>query len=265
MTPEAAAAILNVKVSATRTEIDAAYRLRARMSHPDRFAGAPAADIKAASAEFVRISDARDVLRARIPTHASPRTESPQPRPTREPTLSFEEFVRASDTYRWHDGQTSGRRSDGAPFESSEDTTRLSSTAPKRALFFRGWWPVALTIAALIALASGMATSAANKTAFGNSESGSSIIDHVHQEVVVDQPSVQKHCEAGFKCWMWTLTSDSSCPSASVTIRLTSTLGGPTTETARKYIALTANQPVRLLHESTASANVYASIDAITC
>jgi DnaJ-class molecular chaperone with C-terminal Zn finger domain len=67
MTPEAAAAILGVGVSATRAEINAGYLLRARLTHPDRFAGAPAGDIAAASREFVRVRAARDVLWASPP------------------------------------------------------------------------------------------------------------------------------------------------------------------------------------------------------
>jgi curved DNA-binding protein CbpA len=66
MTREAAAAILGVSAFASRAEIMAAFLLRARLTHPDRFAGAPAGDIAAASREFVRVSAARDLLCATV-------------------------------------------------------------------------------------------------------------------------------------------------------------------------------------------------------
>ena len=62
MTPEVAAAILGVSPSAEPAEIHAAYARRARMTHPDRFAGAPAVDVAAATSEFLRVKAARDVL-----------------------------------------------------------------------------------------------------------------------------------------------------------------------------------------------------------
>lgn len=91
MTPEAAAAILNVSSTASRAEVDAAFRLRARMSHPDRFAGASAGDIQAATAEFVRVGRARDVLHGVRPAptfHANPPRSAPHssaPNPDRSP------------------------------------------------------------------------------------------------------------------------------------------------------------------------------------
>lgn len=62
MTPEVAAAILGVSPSAAPDEIHAAYARRARLTHPDRFAGAPAVDVAAATSEFLRVKAARDVL-----------------------------------------------------------------------------------------------------------------------------------------------------------------------------------------------------------
>ncbi|WP_167738010.1 J domain-containing protein [Cryobacterium sp. MDB2-10] len=267
MTPEAAAAILNLKNSATKAEIDAAYRLRARMSHPDRFAGAPASDIKAATAEFVRITHARDVLHARIPAPqpaAPPRAEPPPPRPQRprEPTLSFEDFVRASDASRWHGGPPPGGRSSAATSGSSPETTTAPAATPRRAVGIRAWLPITLVIAAIVVFIAGMATSQHSATS-GTAASGTSI--SVHQDEVLDQASIQKYCEVGFNCWVWSLTSESTCPSASVSINFSSTLGGPSTGRRTKQVGLVANQPVRVVEESTAPANVYANIEAITC
>lgn len=62
MTPEIAAAILNLPLSSTREEVEVAYRRRARMTHPDRFSGAPQQDLNDAAVEFTRIGEARGVL-----------------------------------------------------------------------------------------------------------------------------------------------------------------------------------------------------------
>ena len=62
MTPDEAAAVLGVRRDADGAEIDRAYRHLARELHPDRFAGHPAADIRAANERFVDVTRARDVL-----------------------------------------------------------------------------------------------------------------------------------------------------------------------------------------------------------
>jgi len=106
MTPSEAAAILNVTREASVADIDRAFQRRARMSHPDRFVGATDADIRAATATFVRLTEARDVLRAtaqksaREPDRA--REANPERRGARtgEP-LSFAEFVRVRDARAW--------------------------------------------------------------------------------------------------------------------------------------------------------------------
>jgi hypothetical protein len=53
MTPEEAAALLGVRVDATRAEIEFAYRRAARASHPD---------ITGESTAFMRVTEAHDVL-----------------------------------------------------------------------------------------------------------------------------------------------------------------------------------------------------------
>jgi len=62
MTPDEAARLLGVPVGATTGEIEAAFVRLARQTHPDRLVGATPQELAAASAEFVRVSDARLVL-----------------------------------------------------------------------------------------------------------------------------------------------------------------------------------------------------------
>ncbi|MEL4319417.1 J domain-containing protein [Leifsonia sp. YIM 134122] len=63
MTPERAAAILGVSPTATPTEIRAAYNARARLAHPDRFAGGTPKQQTDAAAHFIRLTEAYEVLR----------------------------------------------------------------------------------------------------------------------------------------------------------------------------------------------------------
>lgn len=82
MTPDEAARLLGVPVGATAGEIEAAFVRLARQTHPDRLAGATPEEIAVASAEFVRVSDARLVMlqaRSRVLAAESARTRSPWP------------------------------------------------------------------------------------------------------------------------------------------------------------------------------------------
>lgn len=106
MTPSEAAAILQVGSGASVADIDHAFQRRARLSHPDRFVGATDADTRAATAEFVRLIEARDLMRAAAPRSA-PRPE-PRPESVHDPLaersgepLSFEEFVQIRDARAW--------------------------------------------------------------------------------------------------------------------------------------------------------------------
>jgi hypothetical protein len=120
LNPDVAAAVLNVGINATHSEVHAAFRLRARLTHPDRFAGAPAGDIRAASAEFVRITQARDVLLKHLPKPPPPPPSTPptQARPAgqkhgpdsevprRQFHVTFDEFVAIRERQSWTPSQT---------------------------------------------------------------------------------------------------------------------------------------------------------------
>ena len=77
MSPTAASAVLNVGLAATRQEVDRAFRARARLCHPDRFTGSSAAEQAAASTEFIRACDARDVLHSRLRATAADEARRP--------------------------------------------------------------------------------------------------------------------------------------------------------------------------------------------
>lgn len=130
MTPAEAAAILHVSGGASVADIDRAFQRRARLSHPDRFVGATDADIRAATAEFVRLIEARDLMRAAAPRatpRATPRAEhsSDMPLGPAGHPLSFEEFVQIRDARAWT--TRSARRID----TDRDDGSRV--VAPRRA------------------------------------------------------------------------------------------------------------------------------------
>jgi curved DNA-binding protein CbpA len=122
MTPEAAAAILGVDISASKQEVDAAWRRRARMTHPDRFAGASRTDLEAATAEFIRVGLAQEALhasRTRGQTQAGQPTNPnfsgarSAPKPAASPEMSFSEFV--SEDTSWGATPSQGRAQSPPP------------------------------------------------------------------------------------------------------------------------------------------------------
>jgi hypothetical protein len=62
VTSAEAALLLGVSAEAMPTEIERAFKQCARMSHPDRFTGASAAESRAAAADFIRVTEARNLL-----------------------------------------------------------------------------------------------------------------------------------------------------------------------------------------------------------
>ena len=70
MTPDEAAAVLGIDRDADESAIDRAYRRLARELHPDRYVGAPASAVRAASDRFVDVTRARSVLLGSAATRA---------------------------------------------------------------------------------------------------------------------------------------------------------------------------------------------------
>jgi len=62
MTVDEARIVLGVAADASADEVRRAYGLRSRMMHPDRFAGRPESEVRLATAEFQRLTAARDAL-----------------------------------------------------------------------------------------------------------------------------------------------------------------------------------------------------------
>jgi hypothetical protein len=108
MTPEEAAAVLGVAPDATPPEIERAYRRLARDLHPDRFAGRPDDEVRAANEQFLVVMRAHDTLlvvsrlraphassgnstraTANEPPPAEPAQPSPAPSPAPTPAASI--------------------------------------------------------------------------------------------------------------------------------------------------------------------------------
>ncbi|MES2093842.1 MAG: J domain-containing protein [Actinomycetota bacterium] len=78
MTRDEAARLLGITPAATPAEIERAFKQRARMWHPDRFADGSPAQSAAAAAKFIRVTEARNLLLrpAAEPRPARPRVDS---------------------------------------------------------------------------------------------------------------------------------------------------------------------------------------------
>lgn len=72
MTPEEAAAILGVDLGADRETVEHAFVRQAKAWHPDRFAGADPQQAARVQAEFIRITNARNILLADLEAHEPP-------------------------------------------------------------------------------------------------------------------------------------------------------------------------------------------------
>lgn len=103
MDPDTAAAILNVDRDADDDTIRAAFKLRSRMWHPDRFASGTERERTEAATEFVRVTTASEVLLSRqLPMDENLKTGRPgrpddQPEPhgvdRATPSSSLREYL----------------------------------------------------------------------------------------------------------------------------------------------------------------------------
>lgn len=88
LTVEAAAALLGVPASATPADVDAAWKIRARLMHPDRQPDGSKAQLEAQEM-MKQLNEARDILTGKLkpadPPKPKPEPE-PQPRPGPAPT-----------------------------------------------------------------------------------------------------------------------------------------------------------------------------------
>lgn len=161
MTPDAAAGILGIAPGADLPDIERAFRTRSRAAHPDRFPNSSAAQSAAAATEFIRITEARDVLRAFLASGrpaqpsqpAQPRQPAQPPRPPRRSgtPMSFEQFEEYQESRSW------------LPFEGTEPAAAPVSEPKKPWLRRRNLLVTAgaavlvvLIVLALIALVRGM-------------------------------------------------------------------------------------------------------------
>jgi hypothetical protein len=105
MLRDQAAAILGIPPSATPQEARKAYLARARLLHPDRFAGGSAQDLAAANTAMAQLNEAYEVMKT-APTHAyagastgtSSRAHDPDPEPE---TPSWTDPSTACDICGW--------------------------------------------------------------------------------------------------------------------------------------------------------------------
>lgn len=153
MTPETAAALLQIPIDSTTTEIEKAFRRRARLTHPDRFHGASERDIESANIAFMQISDARDVLLARARSRSSttpPKSSTPphtastpsgssqaqgsyyESASRRAPKMSYDEFVRKFEASQW--GPVPSQKAKPTESPQSQSSNRPQDyTSPTRA------------------------------------------------------------------------------------------------------------------------------------
>ncbi|MBX3311871.1 MAG: J domain-containing protein [Microbacteriaceae bacterium] len=62
LTTDQAFTLFGLDSSATREELDEVFKIKSRMTHPDRFAGSPESEIKMATKEFQRLNAAYALL-----------------------------------------------------------------------------------------------------------------------------------------------------------------------------------------------------------
>lgn len=289
MSPETARAILNLSPGATREDIRRAFRLRSRMTHPDRFSGAPPADIAAATAEFIRIGQARDVLWAgasakeeaspqsaprqstpKSPPYATPRRTPPTSPPPGPRPMGFEEFVRARNAASWTNDPSANAR----PSWSGSAASRAESTRKR--------WSTGLTATLAVALCLVMFVGAViwvgvQQTIAATDSSGSLDVSESSLEAPAESsaslgypPDGVEAVDEGWDadcgslgCWTWRLVAPADCTWVRVSVEVASTPDGDAERSVEKSVVFESHGVATFFVG--AEETEYARISAIQC
>lgn len=300
LTPDAAARVLGVGIGADLTEIERAFRTRSRAAHPDRFPNSTAAQSAKAATEFIRITEARDVLRSFIaagrPVAASnsysqsqsqfqpqsrpqSRQEARAPRPPRRSgtPMTFEQFEEYQESQSW------------LPFEGTEPAAPPESAPKKPWLRRSNLIKVAgaavlavLVVLALIAMLRGMPTGFIQGQLDGAGPSSSTdITASVRAEFNATPASdaataaaaaasgqgSRGQCPDASGCWIITLTSATTCQAATVSVGFSDTPDGPINGMSLQRLTLGTAISERMLVQASAapSPGSYARVVSVNC
>lgn len=82
---------------------------------------------------------------------------------------------------------------------------------------------------------------------------------------VVDDATLMANCTSEFGCWVWSVTTRSDCPIATVTVGFSDTPDGVATRTTTRQVAAQAEVPFLIVEEGVSTAAEFAGIQTITC
>ncbi|SDO27441.1 hypothetical protein SAMN05216368_1148 [Cryobacterium flavum] len=290
MTPEAAAAILNVDVFASKAEVEKAFKRGARLSHPDRFAGGSPDQLKAASVEFIRIAEAKAVLldwiaeraaRAAAASQAAasqpsgwstgqasapstPGWSSAEPSagagPSERP-LSFDEYLAAREFMAWNQNPDSAT----ATATSSRPGAEPGAREPAPIRRFRLWLAFGATLGTgAVILVAVMLVLAYVDGVGSESHSGSDIYSRVVQKQVAAEVTTASECTEGSRCWVWELTPQDDCAQATLGISLFSE-SKDELRSVTIFMQFTAGESIIVAVPAEADGEIYASIQQMRC
>jgi hypothetical protein len=232
MTPEAAAANLGIAVDAGASEIEAAYRRKARLTHPDRFADGSAAQLRNAATQFTRAGIARDTLLARpraasavrVPSGPEASRSTPAPRPARVSVVDHRE--------------------------------RVVILAAAVALL--------ATIAAVLVI--GLTSNSGLADGAGESAPTSDPLHGLNVIRITDRATIAAHCHGASNCWLWSVASTRTCPDGIVTIdfRAHAHQDAPT-ELVTQEVKLSARVPSFVTASRSSFPEPHAKISRFTC
>jgi hypothetical protein len=296
MSAETARAVLNVGARATRSEVDQAFRAQARLCHPDRFAGSSAAELTAASAQFVRVCDARDALHRTVaaatagplpgsapsapaqsqksapatPPMASARSHSPASSSPLPETLSFADFVRVKDAAAWmHDRPPEPKPRRSHARRARTPQKRRTSDAFRVALLVLALVAVGGVISAYLTTDAPPASTATVAAApqLAPPLTAPPPLDLLTAATVLqaDAATYESTCRGDEGCWIWSVTTRADCPVATITVNFSDSATGATTRSSTSQVAVIAETPLTLVEPGRGGAPEFAGIQSITC